>query len=271
MSHLAIKRQVSSSTQNQAFNALLFLFRYVLQVDLSDISQTVRAKRGPRLPAVLSVDEVRQLFCHLSGRDLLIAHILYGTGMRLMELARLRVSDIDLDDNSIFVRGGKGDKDRTTVLPQAVVVPLQEHLKRVKKLHNEDLAKGRGEANLPEALERKYPNAGKEWRWQYVFPANNFSVDPRSGKVRRHHISPDVVQRAVADAVRKANIPKHATVHTLRHSFATHLLMSGVNIREVQELLGHKNVETTMIYTHVLRDMSHAPKSPLDALLVPAK
>ncbi|MEE9910593.1 MAG: integron integrase [Deltaproteobacteria bacterium] len=271
LSHLAISQHVSSSTQNQAFNALLFLFRNVLRIDLKDLGQTVRAKRGPKLPTVLSINEVRQLLCHLTGRDLLVVHILYGTGMRLMEAARLRVNDIDFGGNAIFVRGGKGDKDRATVLPQAVIKPLKEHLTSVKEQHGQDLAKGFGEANLPEALDRKYPNAGRQWRWQYVFPANNLSVDPRSGKVRRHHISPDTVQKAVAEAVRAAGIPKHATVHTLRHSFATHLLMNGVNIREVQELLGHKNVETTMIYTHVMRDMAHAPQSPLDALLAGAK
>ena len=271
LSHLAIKQNVSSSTQNQAFNALLFLFRHVLQIDLKDLSKTVRAKRGPKLPVVLSVDEVRQLLSHLSGRDLLVVHILYGTGMRLMEAARLRVSDVDFGSNAIFVRGGKGDKDRATVLPQAVIEPLKEYLQGVKELHEQDMAKGLGEAYLPEGLDKKYPNAAKEWRWQYVFPANNLSVDPRSGKVRRHHISADTVQNVVAAAVRAAGIPKHATVHTLRHSFATHLLMNGVNIREVQELLGHKNVETTMIYTHVMRDMSRAPQSPLDVLLAETK
>ncbi len=271
LSHLAIKQNVSSSTQNQAFNALLFLFRHVLRIDLKDLGQTVRAKRGPKLPAVLSAEEVRQLLGHLSGRDLLLVHMIYGTGMRVMEAARLRVNDLDFGANAVFVRGGKGDKDRTTILPDAVKVSLKEHLGNVQELHEKDLAKGFGEVYLPEALDRKYPNAGKEWRWQYVFPANNLSVDPRSGKVRRHHVSPDVIQNAVATAVRAAGIPKHATVHTLRHSFATHLLMNGVNIREVQELLGHKNVETTMIYTHVLRDMSHAPKSPLDALLAREK
>ncbi len=195
LSHLAINRHVSSSTQNQAFNALLFLFRYVLQIDLKDLSQTVRAKRGPKLPALLSVDEIRQLLSHLSGRDLLLAHIIYGTGMRVMEAARLRVNDVDFGGNAIFVRGGKGDKDRTTVLPQAIIKPLKEHLAGVREIHEKDLNKGMGEAYLPEALERKYPNAGKEWRWQYVFPANNLSVDPRSGKVRRHHVSADVIQK----------------------------------------------------------------------------
>jgi len=268
LSHLAIRQRVSSSTQNQAFNALLFLFREVLKIDLQNISKTVRAKRGPKLPVVLTQNEMCQLFEHLTGKDLLLIHILYGTGMRLMEAARLRIQDIDdLEMNSIIVRASKGDKDRMTVLPDAIKNSLKKQITEVKKIHEQDLAKGFGEVYLPDALERKYPNAAKEWRWQYVFPAANLSVDPRSGKVRRHHISPSAIQKALADAVRKAAIPKHASVHTLRHSFATHLLMNGVNIREVQELLGHKNVETTMIYTHVLRDMSHAPKSPLDMLI----
>jgi len=267
LSHLAIKQRVSSSTQNQAFNALLFLFREVLKVDLHDLSKTVRAKRGPKLPAVLTQNEVYSLLQQLKEKDSLLVHILYGTGMRLMEVARLRVQDIDFGLNSIIVRAGKGDKDRMTVLPDAVKNKLKEHLAAVKKIHEQDLVKGFGEVYLPEALDRKYPHAAKEWRWQYVFPSATLSVDPRSGKVRRHHISPSSIQKVVADAVRKAGIPKHATVHTLRHSFATHLLMDGVNIREVQELLGHKNVETTMIYTHVLRNMSKAPKSPLDTLI----
>ncbi len=267
LSYLAIHQRVASSTQNQAFNALLFLFRDVLKIDLKDLSKTVRAKRGPKLPAVLTQTEVRKLFRHLTGRDILLVHILYGTGMRLMEVARLRVGDIDYGSNSIIVRAGKGDKDRVTLLPNTIKEALKEHLAGVKKVHEQDLAKSFGEVYLPEALGKKYPSAGSEWRWQYVFPASNLSVDPRSGKVRRHHISPSVIQKAVADAVKKAAIHKHATVHTLRHSFATHLLMNGVNIREVQELLGHKNIETTMIYTHVLRDMSKAPKSPLDVLL----
>ncbi|MCK9363575.1 MAG: integron integrase [Syntrophales bacterium] len=268
LSHLAIKQRVSSSTQNQAFNALLFLFREVLKIDLHDLNKTVRAKRGPKLPTVLTENEVRGLLEHLTGKELLLVHILYGTGMRLMEVARLRVQDVDFGLNSIIVRAGKGDKDRMTILPDAVKNKLIEHLEAVKKTHEQDLAKGFGEAHLPDALAQKYPNAGREWRWQYVFPAMSLSVDPRSGKVRRHHISPSSIQKIVTDAVRKAGIPKHATVHTLRHSFATHLLMNGVNIREVQELLGHKNVETTMIYTHVLRNMSKAPKSPLDTLLM---
>lgn len=271
LSHLAIKQRVAASTQNQAFNALLFVFREVLHADLGDLRQTVRAKRGPKLPVVLTVEEVAVLLRQLKGRDLLVVKTLYGAGMRLMEAARLRVQDIDFGAHCIIIRGGKGDKDRSTLLPEAIKDDLMEHLAKVRVIHEHDLEKGFGEVSLPESLDKKYPNAGKEWRWQYVFPANNLSVDPRTNKIRRHHISSNVIQKAVADAVKRAGIPKHATVHTLRHSFATHLLMDGVNIREVQELLGHKNVETTMIYTHVIRDLSHAPKSPLDALLAKSR
>ena len=266
LSHLAVRQKVSSSTQNQAFNALLFLFREVLTIDLRDLSKTVRAKRGPKLPVVLSQDEVRSLIDQLKGRELLIVQFLYGTGMRLMEVARLRVQDIDFRLNAVVVRAGKGDKDRVTMVPEAAKEPMKQHLSLIKKIHKEDIKKGYGEVYMPDALDRKYPNAAKEWGWQYVFPAAALSVDPRSGKVRRHHISPSAIQKMVAEAVRKAGIVKRASVHTLRHSFATHLLMNGVNIREVQELLGHKNLETTMIYTHVLRNMSKAPRSPLDTL-----
>ena len=266
LSHLALRHKVSSSTQNQAFNALLFLFREILKQDLSDVSGTVRAKRGVRLPVVLSVEEVKSLFSHLSGRGFLIAQLLYGSGLRLMECARLRVKDIDFDGNLLYVRSGKGDNDRTTVLPDSARESLRRHLEQVKALHEKDLASGHGEVHLPDALDRKYPNAGKNWSWQYVFPAQQLSVDPRSGKIRRHHITDKAIQSAIGKAFRAAGIVKHATVHTLRHSFATHLLMNGVNIREIQDLLGHKNVETTMIYTHVLRDMANAPKSPLDLL-----
>ncbi len=218
-------------------------------------------------PVVLSVDEIKRLFSHLSGVSLLIGQILYGSGLRIMELARLRVSDVDFDANLIIVRSAKGDKDRSTVLSETVKNPLRAHLKKIKALHDSDLATGHGEAYLPSALARKYPDAAKEWIWQYVFPAATLSVDPRSGKVRRHHISDKAIQVAIGKAVKKAGIMKHATVHTLRHSFATHLLMKGVNIREIQNLLGHKSIETTMIYTHVLRDIQNVPKSPLDTLL----
>lgn len=266
LGYLAINKRVSSSTQNQAFNALLFLFRDVLGQELTGLSGTVRAKRGKKLPVVLSVEEVKALFGKLSGPAVLIAHFLYGSGLRLMELARLRVQDIDFDGNLLIVRNGKGDKDRSTILPEAIREPLRLHLEKVKALHAKDISAGFGEVYLPDALDRKYPNAGKEWIWQYVFPSAKLSVDPRSGKVRRHHISEKAIQTAIAVAVRKAGIAKHATVHTLRHSFATHLLMNGVNIREVQSLLGHKSLETTMVYTHVMREMTNAPKSPLDSL-----
>jgi integron integrase len=266
LSHLAVKQRVSSSTQNQAFNAILFLFRNVFGKETGNLGSTVRAKRGQKLPVVLSVDEVKSLFAHMTGKNLLIAELLYGSGLRLMELARLRVKDIDFDANTIFVRSGKGDKDRTTVLPSAVKDKLSEHLKEVKALHEQDLAKGFGEVFLPDALSRKYPKAVREWAWQYVFPSYKLSVDPRSGKVGRHHISDTAIQDSIKNALTKAGIPKHASVHTLRHSFATHLLQSGVNIREVQSLLGHKSVETTMVYTHVLRNMANAPRSPLDIL-----
>ncbi len=266
LSHLAINKQVASSTQNQALCALLFLFRDVLGQELGDISGMVWAKRGKKLPVVLWVEEVRSLFRHLSGTTHLMAQLLYGAGLRITELCRLRVFDVDFEGGLITVRNGKGDKDRSTIFPEAAKEPLSLHLPGVKALHERDIAAGHGEVYLPSALERKYPNAAREWKWQYVFPSANLSVDPRSGKVRRHHMSDKALQVAVSEAVKKAGITKHATVHTLRHSFATHLLMSGVNIREVQSLLGHKNVETTMIYTHVMRDMANAPKSPLDVL-----
>jgi integron integrase len=267
LTHLAIKQRVAASTQNQAFNAILFLFSNVLGKDIGDLADTVRAKRGVKLPVVLSIDEIRLLFENMPENAALMTKLLYGAGLRLMELARLRVQDIDFSMNTITVRDGKGSKDRTTLLPAAVKQELSAHLAEVRKLHEEDLAVGHGEVYLPDALERKYPTAGREWKWQYVFPASNLSVDPRGGKVRRHHISDTAIQAAVKLATSKAGINKRVTVHTLRHSFATHLLMNGVNIREIQELLGHKNVETTMIYTHVLKGLSNAPKSPLDALM----
>ncbi|MBL7081800.1 MAG: integron integrase [Candidatus Omnitrophica bacterium] len=264
LTHLAIKLRVSSSTQNQAFNALLFLLRDVLKIEVKELDKTVRAKRGLKLPGVLTVEEVKKLFKNIDEKNSLIVQLLYGSGLRLMEVARLRIKDIDFDNDLIIIRNGKGDKDRITMLPVYLKRPLQKHMEKVRKLHEEDLAGGYGETYLPDALERKYSHAAKEWGWQYVFPARALSVDPRSGKIRRHHIHPSSIQKTVKNATRKAGIAKHASVHTLRHSFATHLLMNGVNIREIQELLGHKNIETTMVYTHVLRDMSNVPKSPLD-------
>ncbi|MDZ4165787.1 MAG: integron integrase [Smithellaceae bacterium] len=267
LSHLAVSRQVSASTQNQAFNALLFLFKGVLNIEIGDLNSAVRAKRGPKLPVVLTLEEVRQTFTFMEGTSLLMAQLIYGAGLRLMELFRLRVKDIDFGAGLLLVRAAKGDKDRATILPASIREILRQHLDEVKALHERDVAAGFGEVYLPDALARKYPNAAREWKWQYVFPSAKLSVDPRSGKVRRHHLSEKSIQNNIATAVRKAGIAKHATVHTLRHSFATHLLMNGVNIREIQELLGHKNVETTMIYTHVMRDMANAPTSPLDLLL----
>jgi integron integrase len=268
LTYLAVKKKVSASTQNQAFNALLFLFRDVLKINLGDLNKTVRAKRGPKLPVVLTTEEIQKLFENMEGKTLLMAQLLYGSGLRLMELLCLRVKDIDFSSGLIFVRSSKGDKDRSTILPEYVKGKLCLHLEEVKILHQRDLAGGYGEVYLPQGLAHKYPNAAKEWGWQYIFPASKLSVDPRSRRIRRHHIDASTIQKAIRIAVQKAGIVKNATVHTLRHSFATHLLMNGVNIREIQELLGHKNVETTMVYTHVLRNTTNAPKSPLDNLYV---
>ncbi|MFH1282219.1 MAG: integron integrase [bacterium] len=266
LSYLAITCKVSASTQNQAFNALLFLYRDILNISLDDIKKTIRAKRTPKIPAVFSGEEIERLFAHMKDQPLLIAQLIYGTGMRLMELARLRVKDIDFDLGNIVIRDSKGEKDRVTMLPKSLEDRLRVHLETVKELHRKDLLSGQGDVYLPNALSRKYPNAGKEWAWQYVFPAARLSVDPRSKTVRRHHISAKLIQNFIKYALRKSGITKHASVHTLRHSFATHLLLSGVNIREIQELLGHKHVETTMVYTHVARELSSPVKSPLDLL-----
>jgi integron integrase len=266
LSHLALKQKVSASTQNQAFNAILFLFRHVFHADPKNLNTVVRAKRGIRLPTVLSTDEVKRIFTHMNGTSLLMLELIYGCGLRLMEMCRLRVKDVDFAANTIFIRSGKGDNDRSTMLPALVKERLQRHLEEVKRLHEHDLAQGYGETYLPDALSRKYPKASKQWGWQYVFPAAKVSVDSGSGRIGRHHIGEKAIQVSVKNALKKAGITKHASVHTFRHSFATHLLQSGVNIREIQSLLGHKHVETTMIYTHVLRDMKNAPQSPLDAL-----
>lgn len=265
LSYLAVQRNVASSTQNQAFNAVLFLLREVLGAEVGEI-KSIRAKRGPKLPVVLSVAEVKALLNEVDGSRRLMLELIYGAGLRVTEFVRLRVQDVDFGNDLLFVRGGKGDKDRTSLLPVKLIGLLEEHIRNDRQLHERDLAAGHGAVYLPGALARKYPGAAKKFGWQYLFPAKNLSVDPRSGKVMRHHISQQVVQRSLKDAVNRAKIEKHATVHTLRHSFATHLLLSGTNIREVQELLGHANVETTMIYTHVIREMGNKPQSPLDAL-----
>ena len=264
LTHLAVAGKVSASTQNQAKSALLFLYREVLDIKLMWLDNITQAKAPKRLPVVLTVSEVQAVLSRLSGTHALIASLLYGGGMRLMEAVRLRVKDVEFSRREIVVREGKGFKDRVTMLPEAVIASLKLHLAKVKALHDEDLAQGFGEVYLPFALDKKYPNAGREWGWQYIFPSRNLSVDPRSGKTRRHHVDEKGVQRAVKQAVRDAELTKPATPHTLRHSFATHLLQAGYDIRTVQELLGHSDVSTTMIYTHVLNKGGRGVVSPLD-------
>ncbi|MGQ0602685.1 MAG: integron integrase, partial [Anaerolineales bacterium] len=254
----------AASTQNQALNALVFLYRQVLHQDLDGRIEPVRAKRPERLPVVLTRDETHRLLDQLSGDYHLSAQLLYGSGLRLLECLRLRIKDIDFEQRAIVVRDGKGMKDRVTMLPDSLVAPLRTHLLRVKQLHAEDLTRGGGAVYLPFALERKYPNANREWAWQFVFPADRPSSDPRSGAVRRHHLHETSLQKAVREAAQRAGFAKPVTCHTLRHSFATHLLEAGYDIRTVQELLGHKDVKTTMIYTHVLNRGGLAVRSPLD-------
>jgi len=266
LAHLAVEGQVASSTQRQALSAILFLYQQVLKQDIGWLHEVVRAKQPQRLPVVLTRDEVAAVLRHLSGTTWIMATLLYGAGLRLMECMRLRVKDLDFAYNQIVVRDGKGQKDRVTMLPQQVKTSLQQHLQDVKHLHTQDLAAGGGAVYLPYALERKYPNANHEWIWQYVFPAARVSRDPRTGLRRRHHIHKLVLQRAVHAAVRKSGIPKPASCHSLRHAFATHLLEAGYDIRTVQELLSHKDVSTTMIYTHVLNRGGRGVKSPADLL-----
>jgi len=264
LTDLAVERKVSASTQNQALNALVFLYEEVLHLELGEFS-AVRAKRPDRLPVVLTKAETTRLLAAIKpGTNALMARLLYGTGMRLMECVRLRVKDVLFEENQIVVRDGKGAKDRVTMLPSSVKAELEGHLARVKLLHGSDLRSGAGEVYLPYALERKYPQAPREWAWQYVFPAMRLSRDPRSGKIRRHHASETALQRVVKEAVRLAGIVKPASCHTLRHSFATRLLEDGYDIRTVQELLGHKDVSTTMIYTHVMQKPGIGVRSPLD-------
>jgi integron integrase len=262
LTHLAVTENVAASTQNQALAALLFLYREVLAIELPYID-AVRAKRPKNLPVVFTPSEVREILSRLDGVSLLIGSLLYGAGLRISEAIRLRVKDIDFKMNQISVRDGKGEKDRITMLPESIKEQLKQHLERVKKMHKDDLASGFGEVYLPYALERKYPNAAKEWHWQYIFPAAKFSIDPRSGKKRRHHLSDESIQRPVKRAINNAGLEKGGSCHSLRHSFATHLLENHYDIRTVQELLGHKDVRTTMIYTHVLNKGSNV-KSPLD-------
>jgi integron integrase len=264
LSHLAVEGQVAAATQNQARSALLFLYRDVLGIDLEALGAVVQARAPKRLPTVLTRAEVQAVLRELHGTHRLMAQLLYGSGLRLLECVRLRVKDLDFGAHQLTVRSGKGDRDRVTMLPERLVAPLADHLLLVRRLHDEDLERGFGTVYLPSALERKYPNASAEWGWQYVFPAEQLSDDPRTGMRRRHHLSESGLQKAVRRAVQAAGVDKPASCHTFRHSFATHLLESGYDIRTVQELLGHADVRTTMIYTHVLNRGGRGVRSPLD-------
>ena len=266
LAHLATRNKVSKSTQNQAFSALLFLCRNVLHVALDDMEKSLRSKPGKKLPVVLSPVEVKLLLDHVSGSSGLMLRLIYSSGLRLSECARLRVKDLDFEQCLLFVRSGKGDKDRSTLLARKIQPELQAHLTKIRQLHDRDLADGFGEVYMPGALGKKYPAACKEWGWQYVFPSARLSVDPRSKKTRRHHISDGAIQKAMKKAVRAVDLVKPASVHTLRHSFATHLLLNGVDLRQIQDYLGHTSVETTMIYTHVVKSMRNHAVSPFDML-----
>ena len=264
LSYLATDKNVSASTQNQALSSIIFLYKDVLCMDMPELENISRAKKPKRLPVVLTPDEIKQLLAQLDGTIWLIASLLYGSGMRLLECLRLRVKDIDLKTHQIIVRDGKGQKDRITMLPKSLVKPLAVHLEKVRLLHCQALENGYGTVYLPFALDKKYPNANSEWAWQYVFPAKTASTDPRSDTKQRHHLSEQVIQRAIKNAISAANIYKPASCHSLRHSFATHLLESGYDIRTIQELLGHNDISTTMIYTHVLNKGGKGVISPLD-------
>jgi integron integrase len=264
LSHLAVERHVAASTQSQAKASLLFLYQKVLKQEVTWLNDVVTAKQPQRMPTVLTVDEIHTLLSHLEGLHWLIAALLYGSGLRILEACRLRVLDLDFGMQQLVVRNGKGAKDRVTMLPKSLVEPIASHLQLVRLQHQRDCEQGGGDVYLPFALAQKYPAAAREWKWQYVFPAARLSHDPRSHAVRRHHFEPQRIQRAVRQACRDADIQKKVTPHTLRHSFATHLLLSGYDIRTVQELLGHKDVRTTMIYTHVLNRGGSGVISPLD-------
>lgn len=266
LSHLAVDRHVAAATQNQAFNALLFFYRHVLNMAIDDLSTTVRAEYKRRLPTVLTPSEISRLFSHISGTALTMAHLLYGSGLRLNECLRLRVKDIDFERSTLIIRSGKGNKDRYTVLPQNIYRNLKVHIQEIKDLYDHDRQEKVAGVELPYALERKYPQAGQEWKWFWVFPARQLSVDPRSKVIRRHHIHPSMLQKHIKEAASKAGLNKRVTAHTLRHSFATHLLENGTDLRTIQELLGHSNIQTTTIYTHVARKNILGVKSPLDNL-----
>lgn len=267
LTHLAVESHVSASTQNQALSALLFLYRYVLHQDLHGPIEAVRAKQSRYLPTVLTKAEVKDVLQNLSGSPGLVIQVLYGSGLRLNEGLRLRVKDLDFAQRQIVVRDAKGNESRVTMLPDSLIDPLHAHLQKVRRLHQNDLDQGYGSVYLPFALERKYPYADRSWLWQFVFPSLSRSKDPRSGVVRRHHLHESSVQRSLKQAVREAGIQKRVSCHTFRHSFATHLLENGYDIRTVQELLGHKDVKTTMIYTHVLNRGGRGVRSPLDGVV----
>ena len=266
LTDLAINGNVAPSTQNQAMNALVFLYKRVLNVPLNEEIQAVRSRKDPRIPVVLTVDEAARIISLVEGVPQLIVKLLYGSGVRIAEAIKLRVQDIDYGYKQITVRSGKGGKDRVTPLADSIVPQLQNHLLKVKLLHEQDLSEGFGSVYMPHALERKYPDADRDWRWQYVFPSRQLSVDPLSKVTRRHHVDPSVVNKAVRSATKRAGISKRVTAHTFRHSFATHLLQRGADIRTLQALLGHNDVSTTMIYTHVLQQGGQGVRSPLDDL-----
>lgn len=264
LSHLAVKEQVSASTQDLALNSIVFLYKQVLQKDMGDFGAFIRAKKPKHIPVVLTQNEVKLILSHIHGVAWLMVSLLYGSGLRHIECLRLRVKDIDFGYHQIIVRDGKGSKDRVTVLPEKLIKPLSLQLNKAKLLHQEDLENGFGSVALPDSLSKKYPNAPYEWKWQYVFPSVKLSIDPRSGVKRRHHLHQTLLPRKIRKAAQKAHVNKRITTHTFRHSFATHLLENGYDIRTVQELLGHKDVRTTMIYTHVLNRGGRGVKSPLD-------
>ena len=268
LTHLARDRQVAASTQSQAMNALVFLYRHVLEQPLSGEINADRARKRPRIPVVLTREETARVIALMSGVHQVIVKLLYGSGLRITECLRLRVQDVDLEMKALAVRSGKGDKDRITTFPEMLVQLLKEHLVRVKVVHGQDLAEGDEQVYLPHALARKYPHADKDWRWHYVFPAGHLSTDPRSGQIRRHHLDPSPINKAIAKTIRQTGIGKRVSAHTVRHSFATHLLQRGTDIRTIQALLGHAHISTTMIYTHVLQQGGHGVMSPLDDLAI---
>ena len=265
ITHLVSEKNVSASTQTQALSAILFLYRHVLHIQLDETALTeIRPQKSKSIPVVLSKDEVKAVILKLTALPQLLTQVMYGGGLRIMEVLRLRVKDLDFANRQIIIRDGKGNNDRVTILPESLIQPLQTHLQKVKQTHEIDLSKGFGSVYLPYALDRKYPNAGKAWIWQYAFPASSLFKDSKTGLTRRHHLHETVIQKSIKEAARLAKIDKRVTPHTFRHSFATHLLQNGYDIRTIQELLGHKDVKTTMIYTHVLQRGGLAVKSPLD-------